>query len=131
LAADLKGGHRYNAACAAALAGCGRGEDGAKLSGAERTRWRKQAREWLQADLAAWAKKLADGAVADRALVQKKLMHWRTDPDLAGLRDPDELAKLPEKEREACRQLWQEVALLLQQVNDANKKQSRPVNGRQ
>jgi serine/threonine-protein kinase len=122
LADDLQAGHRYNAACVAAVAGCGHGEDGAKLSEAERARWRKQAREWLQADLAAWTKKLASGAAADRALVQKTLAHWRTDSDLAGLRDPDELAKLPGQEREACGQLWHEVTALLQQVADANKK---------
>ncbi len=43
---------RYHAARSAALAGCGLGKDGDKLSAAERMRWHKQAREWLQADLA-------------------------------------------------------------------------------
>ena len=43
LAEDLKAGCRYRAACAAALAGCGGGADGAKLSEEERARWRKQA----------------------------------------------------------------------------------------
>jgi serine/threonine-protein kinase len=122
LADDLKAAHRYNAACVATLAGCGRGADAAQLNAAERARWRQLARAWLQADLAAWAKKLTSGAAADRALVQKTLMHWRTDPDLAGLRDPDELAKLPNKEREACGRLWQEVTVLLQQVADSNNK---------
>jgi len=122
LADDLKGGHRYNAACAAALAGCGRGEDGAKLSEMDRASWRKLAREWLRADLVAWAKKLTDGTAADRALMQTTLMHWRTDSDLAGLREPEELAKLPDEERAASCQLWQAAATLLQQVNEANKK---------
>jgi hypothetical protein len=67
-------------------------------------------------------KKLASGTAADRALVQKTLMHWRMDPDLAGLRDPDELAKLPDKERESCRKLWQEVTALLQGVEGKTNK---------
>jgi len=54
---------RYRAAGCAALAGCGRGADGANLDAAERTRWREQARAWLKADLVVWAKKLAGGPV--------------------------------------------------------------------
>jgi tetratricopeptide (TPR) repeat protein len=113
---DLEAGHRYSAACAAALAGCGRGEDAGNLSAAERTRWRQQARAWLHADLAVWAKQLARGPAADRALVQKTLTHWRADPDLAGLRDPDALARLPADEQEMYRQLWEEVAALLRKA---------------
>ena len=45
--------HRYNAACSAALAGCGQGEDAKKLDAAQRTELRKQAIEWLRADLTA------------------------------------------------------------------------------
>jgi hypothetical protein len=112
LAADLRGAHRYNAACAAALAGCGRGEDGGELSAAERTRWRGQARRWLRDDLAIWRKKI-DGDPAAKLLVQKTLMHWRTDPDLAGLRQPEALDQLSADEREDCIALWNEVAELL------------------
>jgi len=52
LAAKLNGSRRYVAASSAALAGCGQGAD--ELRGtkeAERAAWRKQAREWLAADL--------------------------------------------------------------------------------
>src|SRR5262249_1396367 len=52
LAEDPDVRHLYNAARAAALAGCGGGADGGALSEAERARWRKQARAWLRADLA-------------------------------------------------------------------------------
>jgi tetratricopeptide (TPR) repeat protein len=41
LADDLKAGHRYNAACAAALAGCGAGKDADKLEGKERAHLRR------------------------------------------------------------------------------------------
>src|SRR5689334_13942472 len=52
LAADLTAGHRYDAACCAALAAAGQGEDAAKLDDKERARLRKQALEWLRAHLA-------------------------------------------------------------------------------
>ncbi len=87
LADDLNAGHRYNAACAAALAGCGQGADASKLGQAERERWRKQARQWLKADLAAWTRKVEAGPAATRGLARRHLTHWRSDPDLAGLRE--------------------------------------------
>jgi eukaryotic-like serine/threonine-protein kinase len=46
LADDLILQHRYNAACAAALAGCGKGEDSAEVNEVERARWRQQALDW-------------------------------------------------------------------------------------
>src|SRR5262249_25548270 len=99
-AEEPRASYRYDAACSAALAGCGRGEDGAYRTDAERARWRAQARRWLRADLDAWAKKLESGLAADRAEVQEKLAWWRQDPDLAGLRDADALEKLPPAERQ-------------------------------
>jgi hypothetical protein len=38
---------------------------------------------------------------------------WQQDSDLADLRDPTSLAKLPAEERAACAKLWAEVAALL------------------
>src|SRR5262249_1576009 len=106
-------GTRYDAACSAALAGCGRGGDGAKQGDAERARWRAQAGQWLRADLDAWAKKLESGLAVDRARVYKTLAWWREDPDLAGLRDPGGLNKLAADERKQYRALWAEVAAVL------------------
>ncbi len=103
----------YPAARCAALAGCGLGKDGAKLDEAERTRWRKQARAWLQADLAVWAKTLDSGSRAARDLAKKMLTHWQVDPDLAGLREPRALDELSADERKECLGLWQEVGAVL------------------
>jgi hypothetical protein len=44
LADDLSSQHRYNAACAAALAGCGQGKDADDLSEQEHARWRPSPR---------------------------------------------------------------------------------------
>ena len=112
LADELKSCHRYNAACFASLAAAGRGDDAADLDDAEKARLRKQALDWLRADLALWAKMLDGGSPADRVAVQRIMTHWRRDSDLAGLREPDALAKLPESEREEWRTLWRDVEAL-------------------
>jgi serine/threonine-protein kinase len=104
LAEDLKTGHRYNAACSAALAAAGQGVDATTVNNTERTRLRRQALDWLRADLAASAK------TPDRALVQRTLRYWQQDPDLAGIRDQEALAKLPSAERDTWTEFWFEVA---------------------
>jgi hypothetical protein len=43
-------------------------------------------------------------------------MHWKRDPDLAGVRGEAALAKLPEAERQGWRTLWADVEQVLQQV---------------
>jgi tetratricopeptide (TPR) repeat protein len=113
LADDPRTGFRYNAACAAALASCGRGEDGTELDDGARARWREQARQWLWADLAAWNKSLDDDTAKAGELVRRTLTHWRGDPDLAGLREPAALDKLPAEERKEWFALWEEVDALV------------------
>ena len=73
---------RYLAARCAALAGCGRGRDGAGLGRAERARWRQQARAWLRADLALWVKTLDSGSEQDLASRQEDVdaLAGRTRP---------------------------------------------------
>jgi len=113
LAGYMQAQNRYNAACAAALAGCGQGKDDPPLDDATKTRWRKQAIDWLKADLAAWSKLLDSGPRQARQAMSGTLQHWKTDTDLAGLRDPAALAKLSTDEQTACRALWAEVDALL------------------
>jgi serine/threonine-protein kinase len=109
LADDLPGGHRYRAACFAVLA-AGQGKEAEKIEDKERVRLRRYALDWLRADLMAWAK------TTDSVLVQKKLRQWQYDASLAGVRDEKALAKLPEVERQGWRQLWSDVADLLQKT---------------
>jgi serine/threonine-protein kinase len=116
LAEDLKAETRYRAARCAAVAGSGSGADGAGLSEPERARWRKQARQWLRLDLAAWTKRLETAKPTDRAEVRKTLARWREDPDLAGLRDPSALEKLPPAERQECLALWRGLDALFKRV---------------
>jgi serine/threonine protein kinase/Flp pilus assembly protein TadD len=113
LAGDLAGGHRYNAACAAALAGCGQGKDATDLGAEERARLRRQALDWLRADLDAWRRVLEKGPEQARPVVVKQMQHWQQDSDFAGVRGPQALAKLPAAERGAWQRLWADVADML------------------
>jgi serine/threonine protein kinase/Tfp pilus assembly protein PilF len=115
LADDLRAEHRYNAACAAALAGCGQGKDADKLDDKERVRLRRQALDWLRTDLEAWGRLLDEGP--DRpgrmATGTRALKHWLVDSDFAGVRGPEALARVPEAERNEWQKLWSRVADLL------------------
>jgi tetratricopeptide (TPR) repeat protein len=113
LADNLPAVHRYNAACLAALAGCGQGEEAAKLEPKEGGRWRKQARDWLRADLTAHANRLENGKPEDRGRTQRQLEHWLRDADLAGIRDADAISSFDAEEKKACRKLWDDVNALL------------------
>jgi hypothetical protein len=121
LADDLKAAHRYNAACCAALAAAGQGEDATNLDDKERTRFRKQALYWLLADLALRTGQLESGQPAARTAVQKTMKQWQEDTDLAGVRDAAALAKLPAKERAAFTTLWADVAALVKQAEEKAK----------
>ncbi len=56
---------------------------------------------------------LPDPGVRTQAV--QVLTHWREDDDLAGVRDADALAKLPDAERQEWQKLWQEVEALCKQ----------------
>lgn len=113
---DLKLAYRYDAACFAAVGAAGRGQDAAKLDDKERTCLRKQALDWLRADLAAWTKQMENGqpdAVSD---AKRTLGEWQQDSDLTGIRDAAALARLPAEERPVFTQFWADIAALLKKV---------------
>jgi tetratricopeptide (TPR) repeat protein/serine/threonine protein kinase len=110
LTEDVRAQHLYNAACVATLAGCGQSNDADRLDDRERTRLRRQALTWLRADLAVWRKHLEADATTFRPLAMQKIAYWLIDSDMAGVRDHDALAKLPEAERQDWQKLWAEVA---------------------
>jgi tetratricopeptide (TPR) repeat protein len=105
LTGDIPSDPRYNAACCAARAGCGLGEDANQFEANERARLRRQALDWLRTDLAA-CQKVLERDPPKTAAVQQRMQHWLQDPALAGVRRPPALAKLPEAERAGWRSLW-------------------------
>jgi serine/threonine-protein kinase len=102
---------RFLATRCAALAGCGLGNDSAKLDDGERAHLREQARAWMRADLAAWGKTVDGASPSDRNLAKEMLTLWQTTPDLAQLRNADSLQSFPAEEREEWAKLFNEVRL--------------------
>jgi serine/threonine-protein kinase len=115
-AGDLNAQHRYNAACAAALAGAGHAKDDPPPEDAARAKLRQQALAWLRADLAAYAQLLEGADPKAPALVRQRLDHWQKDADFRGVRGDGALAQLPEAERQSWRDLWADVAALLKKT---------------
>jgi serine/threonine-protein kinase len=126
LAGDMQVENRYNAACAAALAGCGQGKDEPPLDEPARALWRKQAIDWVKAGLTAWAKILQSAPPQARQAIAQTLQGWKADSDLASIRDPAALAKLPADEQNACRALWAEVDALLAKARNGQAQPSGP-----
>jgi tetratricopeptide (TPR) repeat protein len=128
LAGDLNAQHRYNAACAAALAGCGQGQDADKLDAKERARLRRQALDWLRADLKAYRQVMDKSAGKVGPVIAQRMQHWLKDEDFAGVRGSAALAKLPVAEHSAWQKLWVEVADTLTRAQRAApaKKQAGP-----
>jgi serine/threonine-protein kinase len=120
-AGDLRAGHRYDAACSAALAAADPGAGGVKLDDEERGRLRKQALDWLRADLASWGKQVSPGTPQARVAARRKLLRWRQDGALAGVRDAAALANLPQAERAEWQKLWADVAALLKKAEAGGK----------
>ena len=116
LAKDLGAKQRFQAAVAAALAGCGMGNDKPPLDAKARGRCRQLALAWLREDLTEWTKLLEGGKAADRARLLQVLPRWQRNPDLAGLREKKALEKLPEAERKAWSALWDDVDKLLEKA---------------
>ncbi|MFO0951736.1 MAG: serine/threonine-protein kinase [Isosphaeraceae bacterium] len=112
LAEDHEAGHRYNAACAAALASTGGGKDGANLDSAAREKLRRQARDWLTAELGVQTRILETGSLEEKASVAPTLKHWQEDSDLSGVRDARALEALEEAERVAWVEFWSKVEQL-------------------
>jgi tetratricopeptide (TPR) repeat protein len=111
LADELRTGMRTAAAIVAARAGCGQGKDTAALTEEAKAQLRRQALDWLQADLDDWRKWA--GRPQARVFLVRALRHLLRNDGLAGVREPTALARLPESEREAWQKLWQETEALL------------------
>jgi Flp pilus assembly protein TadD len=109
IAANLDQQHRYNAACSAALAAAGQGHDARLLPDKVVSLFRRWALGWLRDDLTAYAQLAQQKNPTLRQTIQKRLIHWRRDPDLAAVRDSAALNRLSEQECAAWQALWHDV----------------------
>jgi tetratricopeptide (TPR) repeat protein len=113
-AVELHGNDRRNhifgsAAAAAALAASGPESGALTLNTRERAQLRQQALAWLRADLAGLRDWL-ETAPKDARQEVRAITQWRQqDPDFAGVRDGEALARLPEAERQEWQTLWADV----------------------
>ena len=87
------------------------GKDDPPPDDAAKAKLRGQALDWLKAERDAWAKLLDGGDPKERTRVAHQLQDWKVAPELASVRDPAALAKLPDAERELGG-LWTDVDAL-------------------
>ena len=76
---------------------------------------RSRALDWLKAERDACSK-LMDGGDCARAQVVQDLKQWKVDTNLAAVRDPEALARLPEPERKEWQSLWADVDTLIERA---------------
>jgi tetratricopeptide (TPR) repeat protein len=105
LSADATKVYRYAAACSAALAGTGAGNDDPKPSEAEKAELRGRALRSLKDEF----RRAASSSKKNPGVIILLIDSWRSDPDLFGVRDPAALAKLPAAERDEWAKFWNEV----------------------
>jgi eukaryotic-like serine/threonine-protein kinase len=110
LSDETRGRHRFQAACAAALAGTGEGLDAAKLTDAEKATLRSKAREWLEVEYRRLSKAKGDDFVG-------LARQWHAHRELAGVREATLLAALPETERFAWQKFWDTIKPPLPDAN--------------
>jgi tetratricopeptide (TPR) repeat protein len=126
LAENLQAFHRYNAAGAAALAGCGQGKDVAGLDDKERARLRRLALDWLRADLEARRGQLKSWWLGAAGQARQAVRHALEAPDFAGVRGPEALARLPEAERQSWHRLWDDAADMLARAQSKTTPEKKP-----
>jgi hypothetical protein len=75
-----------------------------------RAGFRRQALDWLRAELEAQRRLLEEEPQTARFTVAPDLQYWLEAPDVAGVRGPEALGLLPAAERPAWQKFWADVA---------------------
>jgi eukaryotic-like serine/threonine-protein kinase len=109
VADDISNGHRYCAARAAALAGSGTGTDAGHLNDQQKAALQRKSLEWLKADWAVWDKRVQTNPAAIRSQAAGVMRSWEESKDLASMRTPQALSRLPPVESSDWRAFWTQV----------------------
>jgi serine/threonine protein kinase/WD40 repeat protein/tetratricopeptide (TPR) repeat protein len=104
--------HAFRAATAAARAGHGDG-DAQKLDETERSQFRKQAITLLQSVLDSVGNALPTAELGTRRNLRSHLYRCKATIDLAVVRDPEQIDKLPADEQARCKAFWSDLDKLL------------------
>jgi hypothetical protein len=116
LARGRNGLDRYNAACEAALALRGKGEDDPAPDRDARLGLVSLALGWLEEERTVWETRLPGQSVSDRARIVAELNHWKHDPDLVAIRSPALIKGLPASHGDACVAFWAKIDGMLAQA---------------
>ncbi len=116
LAEKMEARHRYNAACSAAVASAGQEKDDPKPNVEDETRLRKLAMEWRKAYFAFWIKFVANASATQKGFVKQTIQHWKTDADLAGVRDEGASKTVTDEQQKDWRAFWKEVDEVLEKL---------------
>jgi eukaryotic-like serine/threonine-protein kinase len=106
---DFAQGARFRASAAAAMAGCGMGDDAAKFGSADRKHFRDLSLQWLQSDLNYYKTRLTNDPSMNKS-VHDMFNNWLSSDDLAVVRDKN---NLPTDERTKWNALWSQVNAVL------------------
>ena len=109
--------NRFTAILCAARSATGQNKNDPPLDDATRAEIRGLALSWLEAELADDTKIVNAGPPKTRPEVSGKLRELQVSPDLNGIRDDVELAKLPVAERASWRRLWDAADALLRRAS--------------
>jgi tetratricopeptide (TPR) repeat protein len=120
LAEDPRTNFRYNAGCMALL--CALAQGASAPPAGERPAYRKQALGFLTAHLDALRKL----AATRPAQVHRDVQLWFEDTDLASVRGPEAISRLPADERDAWNKIWADVRALRDQTAPRSTSSSRP-----
>jgi hypothetical protein len=111
---------RWEAAGAAAQAGCGLSQDAAGLDEERRSALRRQALEWFRADLARSAEICAGSDPTACGRIRMALVYLGLrDMKLSCVQEDGSLALLPPPERGAWKAFWEELRQLVRRLNEA------------
>jgi hypothetical protein len=111
----------YHAACSAVLAGSGKTNDNPPPDRETMQGLRWQGLHWLRFNLATWSGAVGKGMRYPLRNIIDQLRGWQRDPDLACVRDADELAQLSEGERKRWQEFWAEVRSLIAAADRAHR----------